>query len=218
MAYQLEIIRFRDILPVLSIPRFLPGIDPPTLEIVGEDFTSAERVIINGTPVPEFMIASKQSIYAQVPTGMKKMSTIEVISSRFTRSVVSSKISFEIGDQTLKVNGLLKLVQLFVKWILQSPGSDVLNPSRGGGLQDLIGRVSTTRNMQPIYATITRAIDTTVSQIKTAQAAVGDLPLDERLMSAVLIDMSTFQDRMEARARIGITSIAGIEAVTALRL
>jgi hypothetical protein len=218
VAYQLEVIRFRDLLVVQSIPRFVPGLSPPTLEIKGEDLSSATRVLINDSDVPEFMIVDKQTIYAQVPENVGRISTIEIVSSEFTRTAIGSKLSFEVGNKTRKVDGVLKLVQLFTKWVLQSPGSDVFHPSRGGGLQQLAGRVSTTKDMQPIYASITRSVDTTTAQIRTAQANQTDLPLSERLYSATLVDISIHDQTMTALAQVRLVSMAGGDAVAALQL
>ena len=164
------------------------------------------------------MIISKSTVFAQLPEGVNQISTIEVVSSNFTRVTTASKITFELGDKTRKVEGILKLVQLFTKWILMTPGSDIFNPSRGGGLQQIVGRVTTTRNLQPVNASLTRAVDTTVSQIRTAQSNVPGLPLDERLLSARLEDLSIFQQQMEARARVSIESLGGADAVTELIL
>ena len=159
MAYQLEVIRFQDLLVVQSIPRFVPGLSPATIEIKGTDLSSALRVLINSIDVPEFIVVDKQTIYAQLPPDTESVRTIEVVSSRFTKNVLTSKISYEVGNKTQKVSGILKLVQLFTKWVLQSPGSDIFDMSRGGGLQELAGKVMTTKDMQPIYASIDYRIE-----------------------------------------------------------
>lgn len=218
MAFQLEVVRFRDLLPVLAIPGFVKGLTPLMVELRGTDFSSAESVIINETPVPEFMIVNKTTIYAQLPSSDSPISSIEVLSSKFSRDVESSMLAFELGNKTRKVEGILKLVQLFTKWILQSPGSDLFNPTRGGGLQQIVGKVSTSKDMQPVFASITRAVNTTVSQIRAAQINVVQLPLSERLLSASLIDMKVYEDHMQARARVFLQSAGGAEAVTALVL
>lgn len=218
MPYQLEVVRFRDLLPVLAIPGFVKGLSPLTVELRGTDFSSAETVNINETPVPEFMIVNKTTIYAQLPSNDSPISSIEVLSSRFSRDVESAMLSFEIGNKTLKVDGILKLVQLFTKWILQSPGSDVFNPTRGGGLQQIVGKVATGRDMQPVFATITRAVNNTAAQIRAAQINTPQLPLSERLLSANLVDMRIYEEHMQARARVALQSAGGAEAVAALVL
>lgn len=218
MAYQLEVVRFKDVLPVLAIPGFVKGLSPLTVELRGTDFSSAERVLINEVTVPEFMIVSKGAIYAQLPEGVDNISTVEVLSSKFSREVSSAQMSFEIGDKTRKVEGILKLVQLFTKWVLQSPGTDLFNPTRGGGLQQIVGKVLTSKDMQPVFASITRAINTTVTQIRAAQINVVRLPLSERLLSANLLDLNIYEVHMQARARVSLLSAGGAEAVSALVL
>jgi len=218
MAPQLQVIRFRDLLPVQGIPGFVEGLSPPTLIVKGEDLSTTEVVLINQVPSPEFMIVNKSTIWAQLPDGMRRISQIEVLSSKFTRNTTSSKVDFEIGNKTRTVEGVLKLVQLFTKWVLQSPGSDLLNPARGGGLQNIVGKLTTTRDMQPVSASITRAITTTVTQIRAAQINVPRLPLSERLLSASLVDLKVYEAQMQAMARVSIQSVAGSEAVSELVL
>jgi len=218
MSFSLEVIRFRDVLEVTGVPGFVPGLHPPTIMVQGSDLSSADTVLINEMPCPDFMIVSKTLIYAQLPEGAKRISTIEVLSNNFTKTIESSKIQFVIGDKTRKVEGILKLVQLFTKWILTSPGSDIFNPSRGGGMQQIVGQVATTRNMQPVFASITQAINQTVSQIRAAQVNLPTLPISERLLSARLVDLNIYEAQMQARARVIIRSIGGADAVSAVVL
>lgn len=218
MAFQLEVVRFRDLLTVQAIPGFVKGLSPLTVELRGRDFSSAERVSINESAVPEFMIVNKNTIYAQLPENTGPIQTIQVLSSKFSRDVESAMIHFEIGDKTRKVEGILKLLQLFTKWVLQTPGSDLLNPTRGGGLQQVVGSVGTSKDLQPVFASITRSISLTVSQIRSAQINAVRLPLSERLMAANLLDLKIYEKQMQARARVSITSAGGAEAVSALVL
>ena len=168
---------------------------------------------------PEFIIINQYTIYAQLPKAAQgKISNIEIISSNFTKTTSSSKLTFSIGNKTKTVEGILKLMQLFVKWLLQSPGSDVFNTERGGGLQEMVGRITDSRRMDGIIGVLTRAIQNTTSQIRSAQINTARLPLSERLLSADLIDFDVFSEHMEIRARIKLTSLAGAGAVAALVL
>jgi hypothetical protein len=218
MSVQLEVVRFRDLIEVLSIPRFVPGTTPPALEIKGEDFRSVERVVINDQSSPEFIIINKKTIYVQIPEAIKRIKTIEVLSSNFTRSTSSSKLSYEIGPKTRKVEGILKLMQLFIKQLLQTPGSDIFNPERGGGLLTLVGAMGTGRGMNTIVGSVSRAVQTTVSQMRSSQINVPGLPLSEQLLSAEVTDFDIFERQMEARVKVLLVSMAGKEAVTALEL
>jgi len=218
MAEQLEVVKFRDLIEVQSIPRLVPGVEKPTIELKGQDFRNVERILINETEVDQFIIINQYTIYAQLPDAMGKISTVEVISSNFTKTTTASKLEFSIGNKTKTISGILKLTQLFVKWLLQSPGSDIQNPNRGGGLQELIGQVTDSRRMDGIVSIMTRSIQNTVGQIRSAQINVPNLPLSERLLSAELIDFDTYAEQMEIRARIQLISLAGDDAVTSLEL
>jgi hypothetical protein len=219
MASQLEVIKFRDLLPVQGIPRFVPGFALPTLEIKGDDFRTVEKILINEVPAPEFIIVNKHTIYVQLPDAARnKISNIQVVSSKFTKTNHYSVIQYELGTKTKTVSGLLKLVQLFVKWMLQSPNSDIFNPARGGGMQELVGKVQTTKTMDSVASAISRAVSNTVTQIRAAQVNTQGLPLDERLLGAEIQDIQIFEKQMEARVKISIRSVAGQEAVAALEL
>ena len=218
MSYQLEVVRFRDLIEVLSIPRFVPGVSPPAIEIKGEDFRSVERVAINDQNAPDFIIINQKTIYVQIPGTVERIRSIEVLSSKFTRSTKASKLSYEVGPKTRKVGGILKLMQLFDKWLLQTPGSDIFNPERGGGLLTLVGTTGTGRGMDSIIGSVSRAVQTTVSQMRSSQVNVVGLPLSEQLLSADVTDFDIFERQMEARVKVRISSMAGDEAVTALEL
>lgn len=219
MTVQLEVIKFRDLIPIQSIPRFVPELGAPAIELIGDDFSSVDKVLINDIPSPEFIVISKHKLFAELPDGAQSnISNIQVISSRFTRTNSASMLSFEIGDKTRTVEGVQKLLQLFTKWILQTPGSDIFNPDRGGGLQELAGQALTTRNMDSIIATVSRAVENTSSQIRSAQIKFPQLPLSERLLAASVIDLDVFEKQMEARLRVSLQSMAGPAAVAEIGL
>lgn len=214
----LEVIRFRDVLPVTSIPRLVPGLSVPTVELKGEDFRSAETVFINDSPTPEFIIVDRKTIYAQIPTGVRQVRTLSVLSSNFTKTTQASKIDYQVGTKTRSISGLLKLVQLFIKILLQSPGSDIFDPEIGGGLQDLIGAITSTKRQDKVLGAISKAISSTESQIRRAQLDTPELPLSERLLSATLLDLQMLENLDEARARVQIDNVAGETGLAALDL
>lgn len=218
MSVQLEVIKFRDLIPVTSVG-FAPGFNETTLDITGDDFSSVEQILINGIRCPEFFILNRNRLLAQLPDGAKnQIATIEVLSSNFTKSSVASKVNFAIGNKTRSVSGILKLVQLFTKWMLQSPGSDIFNPERGGGLQEIVGQVSTSRKMDQVLGALTMVVQSTSTQIRSSQLLHSNLPLDERLLTAELIDVNVYEKEMEARVKVYLTSMAGRDAIASLAL
>jgi hypothetical protein len=217
VAATIEVIKFRDVLKVDAIPRFVPGLQR-TVELKGQDFRTAESVFINEAPAKEFVIVNRSTIYAQLPDGVDGIRTVSVLSSDFTKTSVGSRIEFKLGSKTKKIEGILKLVQLFTKILLQSPGSDIQDPEIGGGLQDMVGFVSSTYRTEPILAALAKAVALTGEQIRRSQLGLSGLPLSERLLSASVLDLHIDRGTDEARCRFQIDSVAGQSAVTALDL
>lgn len=218
MAEALEIIKFRDVLPVYSIPRVVPEFPEPTIELKGDDFSSTERVLINDVEVPDFIVVNRQTIYATIPPGVEAFQDVAVISAGFTKTAIGSKIDFSIGDRSKSVSGILKLVQLFVSWMLTTPGSDIFNQERGGGLQDMVGLISSTHKNEPIMAALSNVVQKTAEQIRQSQLGVSGLPLSERLLTATILNISIGEQRDIARMRVRLESFAGTDAITALML
>lgn len=214
----LECIKFRDVLPVLAIPRLVPGVPVPTVELKGTDFRSADTIAINDVPVESFIIVDKQTIYAEIPPGVSSVRTISVISNQFTTLQKRSLVLFQIGNQSQKISGLLKLTQLFTKVLLQSPGSDIFQPDIGGGLQDMVGRLTSTKRADRLLAQISQAIDTTERQIRRSQLRRADIPVTERLLAATLLDIRMIQTGDEAHARVQIENVAGQTGIQAISL
>lgn len=214
----LEVIKFRDVIRVSSIVGFVRDIPKPTIEIEGEDFTSVESVQINDTLSPGVVVLSRTRLIAEVPGSIDRIRSISVLSADFTYTAEASRISFRLGNKTKKVTGLLALVQLFTKWLLQSPGSDIFNPERGGGLQRLVGQSLSTNRLDPLLATITRSVDTTARQIRSAQLRRAGIPLDERLLAATVVGINVFEPNLEASARVRLEAVSGRAAVTNVEL
>lgn len=218
MSKQLEIVKFRDTVLVRGLTRFVPDLSPLTLEVVGDDFRSVEEVYINDVKAPEFMIVNLTTLWVQLPESARDhITSIEVLSSQFT-AFERSKLNFKIGPKTKVVEGPQKLMQIFIKWLLQSPGSDIFSPSRGGGLQELAGKVTTTKRMEPILASITRAVNNTASQVQRAQVSLPSLPLSERLLSADITDVEVSTELMEAHVRIDLRTMSGETARASIQL
>lgn len=218
MSFTLEVIKFRDVIRVTDITRIVPNILPITIELKGKDFGSVEQVKINDAQVPEFVVVNQQTIWAQLPSNMRSVRTLEVVSSNFTKSAEASRIDYSVGTKTKRISGILKLTQHYVMWLLKSPGSDIFNPEDGGGLQDIVGTMATTHKPGQLLGALSRAISRTNEQIKSAQLAAPRLPLDERLLDGKVLDIGTIRNTDEARVRVKIESVLGSEAVAALVL
>lgn len=218
MGNTLEVIKFRDVIRVTDVTRFVPGLAPLTVELRGEDFSLAEEVEINDVRVPEFIIINKTTIFAQLPENVKTVRRLSVVSAGFTRTAEASRIEYRVGDKTRAISGILKLTQLFIRWLLTSPGSDIFNPQDGGGLQEVAAVVGNTKRPEPVMAAVVRAVTQTADQIRRSQQSSPGLPLSERLLSATIEDLGVISDSEEVRIRVRLESFAGDEAIPAIAL
>lgn len=215
----LEVVKYRDVLPILRVKGVVVGSDPPAVEVIGDDFTSAAVVYINDIKVSKFSIPNKTTLIAEIPSGQENnLRDMEILSSRLTKENPRSRVAFRIGDRPEEVGGVFALLQLFMKWLLQDPGSDIFNIMRGGGLQGVIGGAMGTRNMDVVTSAITQAVSRTVEQVMVAQASATGLRSDERLLDATLVDLHQDEELLELSARIQVTSMAGNSAMTSLLL
>lgn len=213
----LEVIKLRDIVRITNVPGLVPGLFPPTLELRGEDFSSAAIVIVSGIEVSEFVIVDRFTIYAQMPPNLSSVHSIEVLSSNFTKVAQASRIEFRIGTRPKSVKGLLKLSQHFLMWLLKDPISDAFTPGQGGGLQQIAATIVHSGNALQLRSSVSKSVSATSDQIRRAQASVRNLPLDEKLLSAEILSIGQ-QSADEVRVRLRLISMAGPDIIPQFRL
>lgn len=219
MAYALEVVKFRDLLRVTEAVRYVPDQGARVLEVRGDDFRKASVVRVNDVVIPVFRVINKGTMWITLPDDVsRELRTVEVDSYGFTKTNNASKVIFEIGEQTRKISGMLKLLQLYTKWLLQTPGSDIFNPGRGGGLQEVAKQVVDIEKMNFIMSAVTRSVDRTTRQIKTAQTGAANLPLDERLLDSHIQEVTRSYEKLGVQIRVMVVSVAGEEAINSIIL
>lgn len=82
----------------------------------------------------------------------------------------------------------------------------------------MVGSITTSRTMGPVLATVTRAVQNTVVQMRAAQIQFPLLPLSERILSADIVDLDVFEAQMQARLRVNLRSVAGKQGVAEVGL
>lgn len=187
----------------LSQVRYAPGIYPRTLDMIGEDFRSIDEILINGVPSPSIVVVSATRCLAQVPESIlnDRVTSVTVVSRQLTISP-KSLIRFRLGKSTTKVAGMLRLVQLFVKILLTTPGSDIFSKRVGGAGMRNLGRTFSTAQGSGLVADFVIAVDTTSKQIIALQAKDSTIPRDERLLSAKVLNASF--NRQEGALIVGV--------------
>jgi hypothetical protein len=202
----------------LSNIRVLRG-EPRTLDIVGQDFRSVDEVFINNVPAVDTVILSKTRLLAQVPTSMgsSTLLSVSVISRKLTITP-RSLIRFRIGDSPSRVRGMLRLVQLFLKVLFTTPGSDIFNRNLGGGGLRNIGSTYGTDEGSEIVSDFIISVDNTRRQIVAVQSRDSSIARDERLLNSKVIRAGFNKDEAALVVSIELTSQAGRSALATLEL
>jgi hypothetical protein len=95
----------------------------------------------------------------------------------------------KLEKSTSYISGSASLVQRIVKCLLTIPGSDLLYPEFGVGLQSVLPRVYDSRDVDKHKMTATEAVLRAEKQLKEDDAASNDKP-DARLRSLFVKDVS----------------------------
>jgi len=210
----IKVISIRTNLPI-ALPVKKIKDNPLTLEIHGSRFNLANHVYINELEVA-FTIISNQIIVVKVPTNIKQQS-ISSIAVTTEIPVLNQKnlIHFEFGNAFRSLDGFQRLIQHFVKILLQAPGSNIFNKTEGGGLLSFIGQ-NTINNGVPITSDIMDGVIRTKNIIIARQNARQGIPLDERLLDASVDNVSFGADKTSVVLGITLRNMAGTSLSTSL--
>jgi len=214
----LQFIEIRDILKLTQVAH-VAGSNPPTLAVGGVDFNSAQDVLINEVKSPDVIITSSRELLAQIPSGQvgQSIRSVVVTSNRLTRTD-RSFITFGLTDTPGTVDGFTRLIQTFLKIMLQSPGTDAFSPKIGGGLLRAVGQLVKRPNSGTLVADFKRAADESRRQIMSLQANNPRLSMTERLLYARVTEARFLPETLTLEGRISIGNQAGNGSVVGLGL
>lgn len=202
MAVDFQVVYPQQVIPLTAV-RELSLYEPRALDIRGTDFGAVDEVEINDHASPNWTVIGRQRILAQVPTveAAKEIYSVSVISNRLTFTK-ESVLKFRVGTTPGRVTGMMRLIQLFVKILLTTPGTDIWAPRLGGGMLDKIGGHSNKDEGKGLVGDVAISVDTTTKQILSLQAQEGNLPPTERLLTAGV--SSARYDRGDLSLRVTI--------------
>jgi hypothetical protein len=188
------------------------GFDPPSIIVLGEKFQLAEQVLYNGIDVPEFVIASQTRIVARIPdallglpmTGVSVMTSVPAANS-------SSLLSLGLSRLSRSVAGMDKLVQDWMLLFMTTPGSDIFDPSLGGGGQQVVGKAAGPGG-SGASAELSLAVSRTREQLLSIQAKSPRIPPAERLLSASLVSVRFDEMTTTLTAVVDIRNMVGASA------
>lgn len=193
---------------------------PPGLDIFGDDFTAVDEVLINDIASPDVIIISKNRLIAQLPDAWLKdrvVNSVKVLSRRLTVTR-RSLIRFRIGDSPGRVQGIMRLIQLFLKVLFTTPGTDIFSPRTGGGGLKNLGETFGIDEGRDVVNDFVISLRNTTRQIIAVQGRDPRIPRDERLLAAKVLQAGFNRDTTALVAKVEITSQAGHAAVTNVEL
>jgi len=192
---------------------------PRIVDVIGADFRSVDEVLINREPSPDVIIVNKTRLVAEVPSSQldKRILQVSVLNRRLTVSP-RSILRFRISKTPGKVSGILRLVQKFLKILLQTPNTDIFNRGIGGGALKNIGVTFGAQEGGDIVNSLVIAVDTTKRQIISLQSRNPSIPPDERLLSAKIITAGYNKEESAVDVAVLITSQAGRSATANLEI
>lgn len=203
----------------LTRVQVIPGLVPRTLDVLGADFRSVDEVLINQIPSPDVVILSKTRLLAQVPDQIRldRVVTVSVLSRKLTVTE-KSFLRFRIGKAPGKVSGILRLLQLFLKILFTTPGSDIFNQKTGGAGLRNIGQTFGADEGGGIVSDFVVAIANTSRQIIAIQGRDPSLPRDERLLAAKILTAGFNRSEGALVVSVEVTSQAGRAATANVEL
>lgn len=220
----LQVIEVRDLLPITKVS-IVEGSNPATLLVEGIDFNSAHTVYVNNVKAVTVAVISSTIMTVVVPFELViPINSVAVVSNRLTQTE-RSKITFGIGDQPKPVQGIERLIQKFLKVMLQSPGRDIWSPNVGGGLLDLVGKTFgkgsngvTAAASSSLAADMQIAVDRARRHVISVQANSPSTSVSERLLYARLLETQFLPHEMALYGRIELASHAGQSALVRLEV
>lgn len=210
--YSPQIIRLLDVADVNSISN-AEGVVPRTLRIKGKDMRSVETVLIHGFESPQTILLSDTEVLAQVPDNLAEMMIydVTVLSANFTLTE-RSLVEFNIGKSVKKVRGILRLLQVFVRLLLRTPGSNIFHPNTGGGVAAVIGRNIEGHEASDVAVGIRRVEQDIISR----QAPIREIPADERLLAAKMSGFYFDQQTGSMYVTVTLTTHSGRTAAATI--
>lgn len=214
----LQTIEMRDILKITGVD-FVPDSDPLTLLVRGMDFNNVFEVYINEVVSPSVVVSTNKLLLAQVPDSevTAPIRSIVAVSSRLTKTD-RSKIFFRLGDSPRSVSGFERLIQTFMKIMLQSTESDIFSPKVGGNLLQAVGKPIGNPSATTLVSDFNLAVSQARSQLLSIQVKDPSMDASERLAFAKVLHVRFVPSELALLGRIYIGNQAGHASAVGLGL
>lgn len=208
----IKVLTIRDLLQITNVE--YAAIFPQSVIITGYKLDQTSQVLINDLESPEFVVESPSRLVAQVPTS-ERTAILRSVSAIADKPSVDRRSLLHFKLQSLRsLRGLERLVQVFCRLLLQTPGTDRFHPNEGGGLLKIIGKNISRTDNKTLQASVIGAVTRTRDQILARQAPKSQIPADERLLSATTEAVGFDVATTTLACRVALSAVSGRLAVT----
>jgi hypothetical protein len=174
-----------------------------------EDYSTVVMVVINDFIIEELATYGRD-LLVYVPEELDETEDVRYVALISEETVTSNETLLRIGLGVIpgQVEGADRLIQLFVKVLFQTPGTDIYHKDIGGGLLRIRKRGTSGNDVSTISAEIAAAIRKTDKDIKGMQAGLT-LPAEERLVSTEILRIRQDPNTQDINVLIALKTLAG---------
>lgn len=147
------------------------------------------------------------------PTNLETGGTYDLLLVEFPDGFPQGQITFGIGDDPKSITGIQKVVQIFLKILFTTQGSNIIYPSQGTQFGPLTINANVIANDTVFTAELTNEINSAVSQ---TQAILNGPTYDymSQLQSVSILGLDVSQDSVILY--MSLTTLAGQLAQVAI--
>jgi hypothetical protein len=177
-----------------------------------EDYSTVVMVVVNDFVIEELALYG-QDLLAYISEELDDTTDISYVALIAQETEFSDETMLRLGFGVIptEVEGSDRLVQLFVKVLFQTPGSDIYNKTVGGGLLRIKKRGSISGDLNAVSAEVAAAIDKTDKDIRSMQSGLV-LPAEERLVKAEILHIRPDYKTNDINVLVHLRTLAGTEA------
>jgi hypothetical protein len=177
-----------------------------------EDYSNVVAAVINDMIIEEVAIYGRD-LLIYIPSDMDgetgDVRYVALISVE-TESSDETMLRLGLGAIPSEVEGVDRLIQLFVKVLFQTPGTDIFYRSIGGGLKEL-RKGATFGDINSLSADIAASARKAERDVKGMQAGMK-LPGSERLVKIDVLKIRPDSGTGDVNVLLSLTTVSGVRS------
>jgi hypothetical protein len=174
-----------------------------------EDYRSVVMAVINDFVIEDLAMYSRD-LLIYVPTELDASEDIRYVALISEETVTSDETVLRIGLGVIpgEIEGIDRLIQLFVKVLFQTPGTDIYHKTIGGGLLRIRRNSTISGDYNAISSEIAAAIRKADQDVKAMQAGLT-IPSEEKLVSTEILRIRPDPNTQDINVLLALKNLSG---------